>query len=76
MIKKKRMLKKTLFILSLPFVLAGCAGNNSGSKNSTDTGVANAKTTANGSNPDSVKSNNVSIATSPDKGAQLIIKND
>jgi cytochrome c len=76
MIEKKLMLKKALLIISLPLMLTSCGSNNSRTENSSDTAVVNAKTTPNSSNPDSAKSNDISIATSPDKGAQLIIKND
>jgi cytochrome c len=57
-------------------MLSGCAGNKSNSDNSTDTAAADIETTAKVLKPDSAKSNDVSIATSSDKGAELIIKSD
>lgn len=66
------ILKLMLIVLSLPIALAGCVGNNTSSQSPSDSTKAAVST------PDSAstKHNNVSIATSTDKGADLIVKSD
>jgi cytochrome c len=63
------MTKRIIIILCLPFLLWGCGGN-SGTRESPNDSSALNKGTSIG------KANTISIATSSDKGADLIVKND
>lgn len=68
------MTKRITFILCVSFLVAGCGGNSASQKISDDSLSAN-----NGAGtPDAARENpnTVSIMTSTDEGATLIVKND
>jgi cytochrome c len=70
------MTKRLIIILCVSFLVAGCGGNSTNQKSSADSGLADSA--AGTKTPDSARenSNTVSIMTSTDEGAALIVKND
>jgi cytochrome c len=70
------MTKRLIIILCVSFLAAGCGGNSTNQETSADSSavVSEAKTKT----PDSAaeNSNTISIMTSTDEGAALIVKND
>jgi len=70
------MTKRLIIILSVYFLIAGCGGNSTNQKNSIDSGSVDSD--AGTKTLDSAKenSNTISIMTSTDEGAALIVKND
>ena len=69
------MAKRTIIILCLAFLLWGCGGSSSTQQNPDDSSAVIKGTST---KPDSTigKANTISIATSSDKGVDLIVKND
>ena len=70
------MTKRLLIVLCVPVLLAGCGGNTSGTKTAGDSSAANNPAAAKAADSTGAKSSTISIATSTDKGADLIVKND
>jgi len=70
------MTKRLIIILCVSFLVAGCAGNSTNQKSVTDSALADSA--AGIKTPDSVRenANTISIMTSTDEGAALIVKND
>jgi cytochrome c len=70
------MTKRAIIVLCVSFLVAGCGGNPTNQKSSADR--VSADSDAGTKKPDSAKenSNTVSIMTSTDEGAALIVKND
>ena len=70
------MTKRLIIILWVSFLVAGCAGNSTNQKSATDNALADSATGI--KTPDSARenSNPISIMTSTDEGAALIVKND
>jgi cytochrome c len=71
----KHMTKRTIIILCLSFLLWGCGGNSATRQSPTDSSAVNKGAST---KPDSSTgtANTISIATSSDKGVDLIVKND
>jgi len=72
----KQMTKRLMIILCLPFLISGCDGNANHQKSPNDTSTVNNGANTTASDSSSGKSNTISIATSTDKGADLIVRND
>jgi cytochrome c len=70
------MTKYIIIILCLPFLISGCGGNASNQKSPNDSSAVNNGANTNTSDLTNAKSNAISIATSTNKGADLIVKND
>ena len=70
------MIKRIVIILCLPVLLSSCGGNASNQETSNDTSTVNKPASAQAADSSGAKSNTISIATSTDKGADLIVKND
>jgi cytochrome c len=70
------MIKRTIIVLCVSFLVAGCGGNSTNRKSSTDSLLVDSG--AGTKAPDSTRenSNTISIMTSTDEGAALIVKND
>jgi cytochrome c len=70
------MTKRLIIILCVSFLATGCGGNSTNQENSAGTVLADSAAVT--KTPDSAKenSNTVSIMTSADEGAALIVKND
>jgi cytochrome c len=70
------MTKRLIIMLCVSFLAAGCGGNSTNQESSTDSELADSE--ARTKTPDSAteNSNTISIATSTDEGAALIVKND
>jgi len=69
------MTKRLIIILCLPFLLCGCGGNSGTQESQNDSTTVNKGIST---KPDSSieKANTISIMTSTDEGAALIVKND
>ena len=70
------MTKRLIIILYVSFLATGCGGNSTNQESSTDAVLGDSA--AGTKTPDSAKenSNTISIMTSTDEGAALIVKND
>lgn len=70
------MITRIIIILCLPFLIAGCSGGSGSQRNSSDSPAVDSEAKA--KTPDSANNNSssISILTSSDEGAALIVKND
>ena len=60
----------------MPILLSSCGGKTSSQETSNDTSTVNNAASTKASNASGEKSSTISIATSTDKGADLIVRND
>jgi cytochrome c len=72
----KQMTKRMIIIFCLPILLSSCGGNASNQETSNDTSIVNNPAGTKSADSSGAKSSTISIATSTDKGADLIVKND
>ena len=70
------MTKRIIMILCLPILLWSCGGNATNQETSNDTSTVNNPAATKAADSSGAKSSTISIATSTDKGADLIVKND
>ena len=70
------MIKRIVIILCVAVLLSSCRGNPSNQETSNDTSTLNNVAGTKASDSSGTKSSTISIATSTDKGADLIVKND
>jgi len=70
------MTKRLIIILCVCFMVAGCAGNSTNQKSSADTVSIDSDARTKTADSARENSNTISIMTSTDEGAALIVKND
>lgn len=70
------MTKRIIIIFCLPILLSRCGGNAPNQETSSDTSTVNNLAGTKAADSSGAKSSTISIATSTDKGADLIVKND
>ncbi|SHM98466.1 cytochrome c [Mucilaginibacter sp. OK098] len=70
------MTKRLIIILCVSFLLAGCGGNSTNQKSTADTVLADSAAVTKTHDSARENSNTISIMTSTDEGAALIVKND
>jgi cytochrome c len=70
------MTKRIIIIFCLPILLSSCGGNSLNHETSNDTSTVNNPASTKAADSSGAKSGTISIATSTDKGADLIVKND
>ncbi len=70
------MTKRLIIVLCVSFLAAGCGGNSTNQKPSADTALADSNAAAKTPESAMENSNTISIMTSTDEGATLIVKND
>jgi cytochrome c len=70
------MKKQLIFILWVSFLVAGCGGTSTNQETSADTVSADSTAETKTPDPAAENSNTISIMTSTDEGAELIVKND
>src|ERR1700744_1814064 len=70
------MTQRIIIILCLAILLDSCGGSSRSQENSNDTSTVNNSTIVKATDSSNTKANTISIATSTDKGAELIVKND
>jgi cytochrome c len=70
------MIKRTIIVLGLSLLVAGCAGDSTNQKNSIDSALVDSDAGTKTQDSADENSNTISIMTSTDEGAELIVKND
>ena len=70
------MTKRIIIVFCLPVLLSSCGGNAPNQETSNDTSTVNNPAGTKAADSSGTKSSTISIATSTDKGADLIVKND
>ena len=70
------MIKRVIIILCASFLVAGCGGNSTNQESSADTVLADSSAGTKTPGSATENSNTISIMTSTDEGATLIVKND
>jgi cytochrome c len=70
------MIKRIAILLCVPVLLSSCGGNGRNQESANDSSALNSGSSTKTSDSSGAKSSTISIATSTDKGADLIVKND
>jgi cytochrome c len=70
------MIKRLIIILCMSFMVAGCGGNSTNQESPADTVLADSDAGTKTPGSAAENSNTISIMTSTDEGAELIVKND